>query len=75
MSQRSPYDSKASAVDIAMDDSFETTELPAEKAGTKYDRRDMARMGQTQEFRRNFSFIPIFGFAAVLMMTWASVFT
>lgn len=26
-----------------------------------------------QEFRRNFSFIPIFGFAATLMMTWASV--
>lgn len=57
---------------VAPDEAFETTSLPPEKAGTAMDRRDMARMGKTQEFRRNFSFIPIMGFSAVLMMTWAS---
>ncbi|EGP88117.1 unnamed protein product [Zymoseptoria tritici ST99CH_1A5] len=48
-------------------------ELPPEKRGTRADRSDMRRMGMAQEFKRNFSFIPIFGFSAVLMMTWASV--
>ncbi|CAK1363246.1 unnamed protein product [Cercospora beticola] len=60
---------------VTMDDNmdFNGTDLPPEKQGTVVDRRDMYRMGKQQEFRRNFSFIPIFGFAAVLMMTWASV--
>ena len=66
------FESDKVASQISMDEAFEHTDLPPEKAGTAYDRRDMARMGQAQEFRRNFSFIPIFGFAAVLMMTWAS---
>lgn len=73
MSQRSHFaDSKAA--DITIDgETFEATDLPPEKAGTAADRRDMHRLGKAQEFKRNFSFIPIFGFAAVLMMTWASV--
>lgn len=54
----------------AVDDAFEHTDLPPEKAGTAPDRRDMYRMGKAQEFKRNFTFIPIFGFAAVLMITW-----
>ena len=60
---------------VTMDDNmdFNGTDLPPEKQRTAVDRRDMYRMGKQQEFRRNFSFIPIFGFAAVLMMTWASV--
>ncbi|KAM3420290.1 hypothetical protein BST61_g3575 [Cercospora zeina] len=60
---------------ITMDDTADRAEdgLPAEKLGTVVDRRDMRRMGKQQELRRNFSFIPIFGFAAVLMMTWASI--
>lgn len=75
MSQRDAYGQygESKAVDITTDEAFETTDLPPEKAGTAADRRDMARLGKTQEFKRNFSFIPIFGFAAVLMMTWASV--
>lgn len=75
MSQREAYGqySESKAVNITTDEAFETTDLPPEKAGTAADRRDMARLGKTQEFKRNFSFIPIFGFAAVLMMTWASV--
>ena len=51
----------------------EQYELPAIKAGTEADRRDMARMGKMQELRRNFSFFPIFGFAAVLMITWEAI--
>lgn len=73
MSLRSPYEHESKVANVSMDDSFENTSLPPEKAGTVHDRRDMARLGKVQELRRNFSFIPIFGFAAVLMMTWASV--
>ena len=43
------------------------------KAGTSYDRKDMARLGKRQELRRNFQFVPIFGFAACLMITWEAV--
>lgn len=52
-------------------------EQPSEgpKAGTGVDRADMHRMGKAQELRRNFSFIPIFGFAAVLMVTWEAIMT
>lgn len=48
---------------------------PAEgpKGGTEIDRTDMHRMGKPQELRRRFSFIPIFGFAAVLMVTWEAI--
>lgn len=64
------YDSKNPLPSDYAVKTFEYTDLPAEKAGTANDRRDMHRMGKTQQFRRNFSFIPIFGFAAVLMITW-----
>jgi len=67
--------SKGSAAMLSIDEAFEHTDLPPEKAGTAMDRRDMARMGKSQEFKRNFSFIPIFGFAAVLMITWEAVFS
>lgn len=40
------------------------------RAGTSYDRKDMARLGKLQELRRNFSFVPSFAFAACLMITW-----
>jgi choline transport protein len=40
------------------------------KEGTVNDRKDMTRMGKDQQLRRNFQFVPIFGFAAVLMVTW-----
>ena len=35
----------------AMMDDDDQTDLPPEKQGTKQDRLDMRRMGQTQEFR------------------------
>ncbi|WEW58032.1 hypothetical protein PRK78_003499 [Emydomyces testavorans] len=44
-----------------------------EKDGTANDVRDMKRMGKQQQLRRNFSFLPIFGFSMILMSTWESV--
>lgn len=51
----------------------ETYELDHRKAGTEEDRSNMYRMGKTQEFKRNFSFIPTFGFSAVLMISWEAM--
>ena len=51
----------------------ETYELNHRKAGTEEDRLNMHRMGKTQELRRNFSFIPTFGFSAVLMISWEAM--
>ncbi|KAF1844879.1 amino acid transporter [Cucurbitaria berberidis CBS 394.84] len=56
--------------------SLEVQEVPSEhgslveKNGTIGDQRDMLRMGKTQELRRNFRFVTIFGFTMVLMATW-----
>lgn len=71
-------ESAASSRDLSenvSDEAFEVTDLPPDKAGTAADRRDMYRMGKLQELKRNFSFLPIFGFAAVLMITWEAVFS
>ncbi|KAF2764011.1 amino acid transporter [Teratosphaeria nubilosa] len=38
--------------------------------GTKYDQRDMLRMGKRQELRRNFQFFSIWGYALILCSTW-----
>ncbi|GAB7331951.1 hypothetical protein MBLNU13_g03867t1 [Cladosporium sp. NU13] len=51
----------------------ESYELDHRKAGTEEDRSNMHRMGKTQELRRNFSFIPTFGFSAVLMISWEAM--
>ena len=51
----------------------EAYELDHRKAGTEEDRSNMHRMGKTQELRRNFSFIPTFGFSAVLMISWEAM--
>ena len=40
------------------------------KFGTRYDQRDMVRMGKRQELRRNFQFFSIFGYAVILGCTW-----
>lgn len=49
---------------------FEGPDLPEEKKGTAGDQRDMYRMGKSQEMRRNFRFLTIFGFSMILMCTW-----
>ncbi|UKZ61281.1 uncharacterized protein TrAtP1_002548 [Trichoderma atroviride] len=41
-----------------------------DKKGTAADRADMYRMGKTQEMRRNFRFLSIFGFSMILMASW-----
>ncbi|KAM5432817.1 hypothetical protein MferCBS31731_007343 [Microsporum ferrugineum] len=43
------------------------------KGGTSHDGQDMWRIGQVQELNRNFRFLSVLGFAAVLMCTWEAV--
>ncbi|KAJ9618854.1 hypothetical protein H2203_008670 [Taxawa tesnikishii (nom. ined.)] len=50
--------------------SEQASEVSDEKRGTDIDQHDMHRMGKTQETRRNFRFLSIFGFTMVLMATW-----
>lgn len=45
----------------------------SEKKGTSEDQKDMQRMGKTQELRRNFKFVSIFGYSMILMATWETV--
>jgi hypothetical protein len=45
----------------------------SEKIGTTTDQHDMARVGKTQELGRNFRFLSVLGFTAVLMCTWEAV--
>ncbi|KAH8701089.1 amino acid/polyamine transporter I [Talaromyces proteolyticus] len=42
-------------------------------AGTVRDRDDMLRIGREQELNRNFRFLSVLGFTAVLMCTWEAV--
>ncbi|KAL8887480.1 MAG: hypothetical protein Q9215_004955 [Flavoplaca cf. flavocitrina] len=42
--------------------------------GTLADKHDMIMLGRSQVLRRNFSFISILGFSAVLICTWELVF-
>ena len=51
----------------------ENVNLSAEKAGTKSDQRDMWRMGKSQEMRRNFRFVSIFGFTMLVMCSWETM--
>ncbi|KAL8919649.1 MAG: hypothetical protein Q9208_006681 [Pyrenodesmia sp. 3 TL-2023] len=42
--------------------------------GTSADRHDMRMLGRIQVLRRNFNFVPILGFSAVLICTWELLF-
>jgi choline transport protein len=44
------------------------------KYGNVADRADMHRMGKTQELKRGFRFISIFGFCTIVMGTWEGQF-
>ncbi|KAF2472816.1 amino acid transporter [Lindgomyces ingoldianus] len=57
--------------------SAESQEDPVfqEKKGSPDDQKDMQRMGKTQELRRNFRFVSIFGYSMILMATWETVLT
>ncbi|RJE24713.1 permease, partial [Aspergillus sclerotialis] len=43
------------------------------RGGTNQDKKDMWRVGRDQELNRNFRFLSVLGFAAVLMCTWEAV--
>ena len=43
------------------------------KKGTERDQLDMRRVGKTQELRRNFKFISVLGFTAILMCSWEAI--
>ncbi|THC87848.1 hypothetical protein EYZ11_012707 [Aspergillus tanneri] len=43
------------------------------RGGTSQDKRDMWRVGRDQELNRNFRFLSVLGFSAVLMCTWEAV--
>jgi hypothetical protein len=43
------------------------------KKGTERDQLDMMRVGKQQELRRNFKFISVLGFTAVLMCSWEAI--
>lgn len=68
------FDNKfiAQSTDIEVAD-YGASHLGEEKRGTTDDQRDMFRMGKTQEMKRNFRFVSIFGFSMILMCTWEVV--
>lgn len=41
--------------------------------GNDYDARDMARMGRSQELRRNFKSLSVLGLATTTMSTWVAL--
>ena len=62
--------------DIVLRDSESQEDaVSSEKRGTSNDQQDMHRMGKTQELRRNFRFVSIFGYSMILMATWETVLT
>lgn len=44
-----------------------------DKAGTTIDQQNMERLGKQQELRRNFRFLSVLGFTAVLMCSWEAI--
>jgi choline transport protein len=67
--------SVSNARDAISYDSAQGNLLVGQKEGTRFDQRDMWRMGKLQELRRNFRFFSIFGFTMVLMATWETMLT
>jgi choline transport protein len=66
---------KADADLDLVDDGLHDDAVVSEKRGTQDDRKDMQRMGKTQELRRNFRFVSIFGYSMILMASWETVLT
>jgi choline transport protein len=62
-------------IDLRRDSESQKDVLVSEKKGTQDDQKDMHRMGKTQELRRNFRFVSIFGYSMILMATWETVLT
>jgi choline transport protein len=66
---------KADAEVQRRDSESQEDAVVSEKKGTPEDQKDMYRMGKTQELRRNFRFVSIFGYSMILMATWETVLT
>jgi choline transport protein len=62
-------------IELRRDSESQEDVLLSEKKGTQDDQKDMHRMGKTQELRRNFRFVSIFGYSMILMATWEVVLT
>lgn len=67
--------SKAEAAIELHDSELQKDVVVSVKKGTPDDQKDMHRMGKTQELRRNFRFVSIFGYSMILMATWETVLT
>ncbi|KAL2423477.1 putative amino-acid permease PB24D3.02c [Exophiala dermatitidis] len=65
------------SADYAVDfrDDQEDDVVVDDRIGTLADRKAMARLGKEQVFKRNFSFVSIFGFALIIMNTWETILT
>ncbi|KAF1850649.1 amino acid transporter [Cucurbitaria berberidis CBS 394.84] len=68
-------DTKAEADVQPRDSESQESPIVSEKKGTYDDQKDMHRMGKTQELRRNFRFVSIFGYSMILMASWETVLT
>jgi choline transport protein len=66
---------KAKAAIELHDSELQKNAVVLAKKGTPDDQKDMQRMGKTQELRRNFRFVSIFGYSMILMATWETVLT
>jgi choline transport protein len=66
---------KAEAAIELHDSELQKDAVVSAKKGTPDDQKDMQRMGKTQELRRNFRFVSIFGYSMILMATWETVLT
>ncbi|KAK8127243.1 amino acid transporter [Apiospora sp. TS-2023a] len=64
------YTKRDAPIDIELD-----SDIVDPEDGNAEDRRDMHRMGKTQELKRNFRFISIFGFTMILMQSWEAIFS
>ncbi|KAK8029278.1 hypothetical protein PG991_006334 [Apiospora marii] len=64
------YTKSDAPIDIELD-----SDIVDPEDGNAQDRRDMTRMGKTQELKRNFRFISIFGFTMILMQSWEAIFS
>ncbi|KAF2268243.1 amino acid transporter [Lojkania enalia] len=49
-------------------------EEEGDTSGFSNDEKDMMRMGKLQQTKRNFGFLPLVGFATIMLATWESVF-
>ena len=65
--------SEASAPSSPVDESRVRVDATGQATGTEADACDMARMGRSQELRRNFKSLSVLGLATTTMSTWVAL--